>query len=203
MPKCALYARVSTVDKDQDPEVQLHLLRLRAESDGCEIYEEYVDEASGKDWNRPALLQMWSDARANRFKRIYILRLDRITRSMRDFTTILGYLDEKGLQLVSVKDVGTVDTRSPTGEFLLHVLMAFAQMEARLISERTKEALAKAKAEGKQIGREEVPIDVEDVLRRMREGEFLKDIAADLGVSKRTLQRRLARHRRGDNEGRV
>ncbi len=200
--KCALYARVSTIDKDQDPEVQLRLLRARAVADEMEIYEEYVDYASGKDWNRPRLLQMFRDMKANRFRTIYILRLDRLTRSLDDFTTLLTNLDKANISIVSIKDVGEVDTSTPHGEFLLHILVAFAQMSRRMLSERTKEGLEKARANGKQIGRKEVDINVQEVIRRQEEGEILTDIASSLDVSKRTLQRRLAAYRRGDNNGR-
>ena len=71
-----------------------------------------------------------------------------------------------------------------------------------MLSERTKEGLEKARANGKQIGRKEVDINVQEVIRRQEEGEILIDIASSLDVSKRTLQRRLAAYRRGDNNGR-
>lgn len=200
--KCAIYARVSTVDKDQDPEVQLRLLRARAVADEMEVYEEYVDYASGKDWNRPRLLQMFRDAKAHRFKTIYILRLDRLSRSVFDFLEMLKKFKamEPPINIVSMKDVGNVDTTTPEGEFLLTILLAFDQMERRVLGERTKEGLAKARADGVVLGRRAHAVDVEGVLARM-EDETLADIAEDLGISKRTLQRRLAAYRRGDNDG--
>jgi len=176
---------------------------MRAEADEMETYKEYVDFASGKDWNRPELLQMIRDARAHRFKTIYILRLDRLSRSVFDFLEMLKMLKDlrPPVNIISTQDVGNVDTTTPEGEFLVTILMAFAQMSRRVLSERTKEGLAKAREDGKQIGRKAHNIDVEAVLTRM-EDETLANIAEDLGVSRRTLQRRLAAYRRGDTKGR-
>ena len=66
--KVALYARVSKSDETQNPENQFIRLRKYAQDQGYEVYEEYVDKASGADPNRPYLDKLLNDAKAHRFK---------------------------------------------------------------------------------------------------------------------------------------
>ena len=77
--KVALYARVSTSDKDQNPENQMVLLRREAERAGDTIYKEYVDEKSGGSSNRKAFQEMMKDAGKRRFDLVRVFALDRFS----------------------------------------------------------------------------------------------------------------------------
>ena len=148
--KVALYARVSTDDKGQDPEVQLGKLRKWAEARKYDIFEEYVDQASGGNPRRPALDLLLADARRHEFDAILITKLDRMMRSTRNLLNVLELLDGYSVALIcSDQDI---DTKSPVGKLLFTVLGAIAEFERDLISSRVKDGMAKAKAEGKHVG---------------------------------------------------
>ena len=76
--RVALYARVSTIDQGQNPETQLFRLREVAKARGWDIFDEYIDFASGKDPNRPQLKRLMADAKQHRFDMVFITRIDRI-----------------------------------------------------------------------------------------------------------------------------
>ena len=79
--KVALYARVSKADDSQDPENQLMRLRSYAKMRSWDVYDEYVDRASGADDYRPALDRMMNDAAARRVGLVLTTKIDRIARS--------------------------------------------------------------------------------------------------------------------------
>lgn len=188
--KVALYARVSSREsaERQDPENQLRILRRRAEWDDVEVYKEYVDHASGADPNRPALAQLHRDMRAMRFRKVYIVRLDRITRSLRNLLNLIEAFDERGVGLVCTEQ--DIRTDTSTGKLMINFLGAIAEFERDLISERTKEGLARAAAEGRYPGRRPIEIDMEEA-RRLREGGMsYADLAERFGTSKATICRR-------------
>ena len=188
--KVALYARVSSREsaERQDPENQLRLLRRRVEWDQVDIYKEYVDYAPGSDPNRPALAQMNRDMRAMRFRKVYVVRLDRITRSLRNLLTLMEGFQDRGVDLVCTEQ--DIRTDTSTGKLLIHFLGAIAEFERDLISERTKEGLARAASEGRFPGRRPIDIDMEEALRLREEGKSFSQIGAHFGVSKATVCRR-------------
>ena len=191
--KVALYARVSRADKDQRPENQLIKLRDYASRHEFTVYMEYVDYASGATPERPALKRMLVDARGNRFSVIAVTRVDRIGRSVANFANLIAELDANHVALVTTDQ--PINTSSSTGRFLRTVLSAFAELELELIRERTKDGLARARAEGKVLGR---PEDLELTARlltlhtqRLTHGE----IGRELGLSEGAVKQRLRRVR--------
>ena len=188
--KVAIYARVSSRETQdrQDPENQLRLLRRRAEWDEVEIYKEYVDYASGADPNRPALAQLNKDMRAMRFRKVYVVRLDRITRSLRNLLTLIEGFQERGVGLVCTEQ--DIRTDTSTGKLLIHFLGAIAEFERDLISERTKEGLARAAAEGRFPGRKPIEIDMKELQKWRDAGLSYSELAKHFGVSKATISRR-------------
>jgi len=189
--KAALYARVSSRESldRQDPENQLRILRARAEWDGVEIHKEYVDHASGADPNRPALAQLERDMRAMRFRKVYVVRLDRITRSLQNLLSLIESFSDRGVDLVCTEQDIRTDTSS--GKLLLHVLGALAEFERDLISERTREGLARAAEEGRLPGCPRLEIDMEEAHRlRDEQGLSYAELARHFGVSKATIRRR-------------
>jgi site-specific DNA recombinase len=98
--RVGLYARVSTSEDRQDPENQLRRLREFASARGFEVIEEYVDQASGADPNRPALTAMMEAARKGRVGAVAIVRLDRIMRSTINLLRVLEDMESWGVHLI-------------------------------------------------------------------------------------------------------
>ena len=89
--RVGLYARVSTLDKDQDPETQLVALREFVRAQGWEIFREYVDHAPARDLtHRTAWRELLDDAARKRFKTVVVFRLDRAFRSVKDMHDTLA-----------------------------------------------------------------------------------------------------------------
>lgn len=109
------------------------------------------DTGSGKDLNRPGLTTALATLRSGQVDGLVIAKLDRLSRSFIDFAALMERARREGWALVSL-DLG-VDTSTPQGEMLANVMATFAQFERRLISERTKAALAVLRAQGRQLGR--------------------------------------------------
>ena len=88
--RVALYARVSTSDKGQDPELQLSELREYASRRQMEVSAEYVDRCSGSRESRPALNQLLADARRRRFDALLVWKIDRLGRSLKHLVIHIG-----------------------------------------------------------------------------------------------------------------
>ena len=160
--RVAIYTRVSTPKSDrkvtndgdrerQDPETQIIKLRTFAQARGYEISGEYVDRLSGKDTNRPALEAMMKAAFRHEFDAILIVRLDRIMRSIANFVVLNDELNAAKVGLVCTDQL--IDTTTPSGRLQQNILLAFAEYEREIIRERVKDGIARAKAEGKKLGR--------------------------------------------------
>jgi DNA invertase Pin-like site-specific DNA recombinase len=147
--KVALYARVSTDDKGQDPETQLLKLRQFAASKGYEIIGEFADRASGANPDRPQLVKMIEKSRS--YDAIIITKLDRMMRSTKNLLNVLEDLEKKGVALICVDQ--PIETNTAMGRMLLQILSAVAEFELELCRSRTKDGQARAKKQGKIIGR--------------------------------------------------
>jgi DNA invertase Pin-like site-specific DNA recombinase len=188
--KVALYARVSKSDETQNPENQFIRLRKYAQDQGYEVYEEYVDKASGADPNRPALDKMLDDAKGHRFKVVLTVKLDRIARSIINFYTFLNELKTAKVEFQCI-DQPDISTTSSTGKLLMALLGAIAEFERDLIRERVNAGLARAKAEGRRFGRPPKVFDLKMAISMKMEGRSLRDIAKATNVSKATVINRL------------
>jgi DNA invertase Pin-like site-specific DNA recombinase len=100
---------------------------------------------------RPGIQEALRLLRRGDAETLVVARIDRLTRSMADFTPLLAQAAKEGWALVAL-DIN-VDTTSPAGEAVANVVAAFAQLERRLIGERTKQALAAKRKAGKKLGR--------------------------------------------------
>ena len=134
---------------------------------------------------------------------LVVSKLDRLSRSLLDFAGLMALSQREGWSLVAL-DLG-VDTSTPAGEFMAAVMASAAQWERRIISQRTRDALAAKRAQGVRLGRRpEITRDVADTIRAHRaSGLSFRGIAARLdadgvptargaGWSASTLQRVLA-----------
>lgn len=101
----ALYARVSTLHGQQDPEMQLSELREYVNRRGLTIYQEYVDQGvSGSKESRPALNQLMSDAGRCRFDAVLVWKIDRFGRSLKHLVNSLADLSAYGIAFISLRD---------------------------------------------------------------------------------------------------
>lgn len=180
-----LYARVSTRDKQQDPEVQLAPLRVYAARRGW-LVAEYVDEASAGDLlHRTEWARLLQDVRNRQVDHILAWKLDRCFRSALHCLRTLEEWEHYGVGFSCLTQ--EIDTTSPTGRLLLTVLAAVAEFERGLVSERVREGLNNARRNGKHLGR---PKAVE----RSHVAKHLPLVLADLDearISKREACRRL------------
>ncbi len=153
MVNAAIYARVSTRDKDQDPETQLLPLREFARAHGLNVVGEFVDIASATDMTRRAgWAEMVRLASRRAVDVVLVWKLDRAFRSVLDATSTLQRLRGWKVGLRSLTEE-YVDTTTAAGELVFHILAAVAQMERSNISERTKAGLERARRRGKTLGR--------------------------------------------------
>lgn len=149
--RVALYARVSTVDKDQDPENQLQPLRDYAAHQGWEVTE-YVDLASATDLTRrTAWREMVEATRRGQLDHVLCWSLDRCFRSTLQAVSILEDFEHRRVSFRCL--VQPIDTTSSMGRFMFQVLAAVAEMEREMIRERTLAGLDRARREGKKLGR--------------------------------------------------
>jgi DNA invertase Pin-like site-specific DNA recombinase len=181
--RAALYARVSTID--QEPENQLQELRRYVEARGWTAVE-YVDTGvSGTKESRPALDTLVKDAKRRRFDVLVCWRLDRLGRNLRHLILLLDELTALGIGFVTLGE--GIDTTSPTGRLVLHVLGAISEFERERIRERVLAGLQRARSQGVRLGRPRRRIDPE----RLAEvaGFPAREAARRLGIPRATLQR--------------
>ena len=150
-PRVALYARVSTRDKDQDPEVQLAPMRDYVSARvWCAAV--YVDTASAADLvGRSAWARLVADARQRRIDLVLVWKLDRAFRSTLHCLRTLEAWQRQGVDFACLTQ--NVDTTSAEGQLLLTILAAVAEFERSLIAERVKEGMSNARRRGARIGR--------------------------------------------------
>jgi DNA invertase Pin-like site-specific DNA recombinase len=195
--KIALYARVSKADESQDPENQLMRLRAYSKERGWEVFEEYVDMASGADANRPSLKRMLKDANARRFGLVLTTKIDRIARSSLDLKLLISELEGRGIKFECSDQ--PFSTNTPTGRLLFGILGEIAEFERSLIVERTKAGLARARAQGKRLGHPRLEVgwkghprlDTARIHALRIQGMSYRVIAKQLGISHQTVKNRL------------
>jgi len=190
--KAALYARVSTQNHHQDPEVQLREAREYCQRKGWEIAAEYVDRGvSGAKESRPKLNQLMAAAADKKFDAVVVWKFDRFARSARHLLNSLKTFEEKGIAFVSVTD--GVDTQTAVGKMVFTILGAVAEMERSLTVERIRAGMRNAKAKGHKPGPKQprFALDIAAIRARIEAGEKQNQIAKSLGVSPSLLTKRL------------
>lgn len=185
----ALYARVSTLD--QNCEVQLEDLRRYA-AKRFASYCEYTDAGvSGTQRHRPQLDALMRDARRRMFDVVLVWKFDRFARSLKHLIESLDEFSALGIDFISLTE--GIDTTTPAGQLLFHIVGAVAQFERDLIAERVRAGMAHARAMGKRIGRPRAEVDVEAVSKLRGEGRSLREIARTLDVPVSRVRRALLR----------
>lgn len=169
------YCRVST-DEQGDSGIGLEAQRMaisaKAAARGWTIVGWHQDVASGKSLRRrPQLHAALDELRNKRAAGLVVAKLDRLSRSIQDFSGILELSQKQGWKLAML-DLD-LDTSAPQGEMMAHIFASFAQFERRLIGQRTKEGMAVVKLRGpgpgkKAIGRPKlIGIRLEGRIRKL------------------------------------
>jgi len=152
MRRAVLYLRVSTLD--QTTANQERELREIASRMGCEIVKVYKDHgisgAKGRD-KRPAFDALCRAATRREFDVVMAWSVDRLGRSLQDLVGFLSELHALGIDLFLHQQ--GLDTTSPAGKAMFQMLGVFAEFERSIIKERVRAGLARAKGEGKRLGR--------------------------------------------------
>jgi DNA invertase Pin-like site-specific DNA recombinase len=186
--RVALYARVSTLHGQQDPEMQLSELREYATRRGLSIHEEYVDQGvSGSKESRPALNRLMFDAQRCRFDAVLVWKIDRFGRSLKHLVNSLADLSAYGIAFISLRD--HLDLSTPSGRLMFQIIGAMAEFERALIQERVKAGLRNAKAKGKQIGRPRQDVDPSKVFELRAQGLSWRAISEHLKLGLGTVYR--------------
>lgn len=181
------YARVSKGDDQSDA---LQLLALKEV--GCERI--FTEAASGGRWDRPELLRLLDQLRSG--DEVVVWKLDRLSRSMKDVIHLMERINKAGAGFRSLTEA--IETTSPAGRMLLHMVGAFAEFERAMIQQRTNAGLAAARAAGR-IGGRRKSLDAakrreiaESVLSGRKTGA---EMARLYDVSQPTVSRIVAEHR--------
>lgn len=187
--RAAIYLRVST-DGQTTENQRLELARVAAQA-GWEVVEVYEDAgisgAKGRE-QRPAFDRLCKDAARRRFDVVMAWSVDRLGRSLQDLVTFLSELHGMGVDLFLHQQ--GIDTTTPAGKAMFQMLGVFAEFERAMIQERVKAGLARAKAQGKVLGRPRIVDERMSaaVLAAKEEGLSVRKIAARVGASVGTVQ---------------
>ncbi len=188
--RVAIYGRVSTDDKGQDPENQLRELRAWCVNSGHTIVGEYVEYESGRKGTdkRKQFAALSDDAAKRKFDCVLFWALDRFSREgMTQTITHLQRLTSYGVSFHSYTEPHLATDNELVRNILLALLSSLAKVEAQKISERTKAGMTRAKAKGIRIGRPRLGIELrQKIAERTAKGETPYAIAKALGIDRHT-----------------
>ncbi len=141
--KAAIYTRVSTNDQ-ADVEFnscETQELKIRSfikSQDNIEVYKVYSDQGySGANTDRPQLQEMLRNIQNGKINTVIAYKIDRLTRSPKDFYQLIEILEQNKATFISVTE--RFDTSTPSGRLLRNIMLTFAQFERELISERIRD----------------------------------------------------------------
>jgi DNA invertase Pin-like site-specific DNA recombinase len=176
--RVALYARVSTLDKDQNPEVQLRELREYCSARNLRVSFELIDHGySGANIQRPAYTELMRLARLRKVDCVVCWKMDRVGRSMKEMIFFLEEMTNLKILFVSLTE--GIDFGSPAGRFMSHILISVASLERDLTIERTKAGLRNAVAMGKTLGRPPKH-DPNKIIELRNSGKSYRQIVSEL-----------------------
>jgi DNA invertase Pin-like site-specific DNA recombinase len=188
--RVAIYARVSTDDRGQDPENQLTELRGWAANAGHTVSREYVDYESGRKGaeRRKQFGALFDEAAKRKFDCVLFWALDRFSREGMVQTIIyLQRLSSYGVGFHSYTEAHLATDNELVRNILLALLSSLAKVEAQKIGERTKAGMARAKEKGIKIGRPRLGVELrQQIARRAAKGETSYAIAKALGIDHHT-----------------
>jgi len=185
----AIYARVSS--KQQDTKSQEPDLKRWAEGQDAPV-RWFRDKATGKNMDRPGWQAIEDAMRSGKISTVVVWRIDRLGRTASGLTSLFDELQQRKINLVSLKD--GVDLSTPAGRMLANVLASVAQFEREVRGERQAAGIAAAKAEGKKWGgsragvpKKVTPVQVRTIARMRKDGESIVAISKLVGLSRPTI----------------
>jgi DNA invertase Pin-like site-specific DNA recombinase len=187
--RVAIYLRVST--DGQTVENQRRELETAAERHGWHVVSTFSDEGvsggKGRD-QRPGLDKLLKGVARKEFDLIAAWSVDRLGRSLQDLVSFLGEVHAKGIDLYLHQQ--GIDTTTPAGKAMFQMMGVFAEFERAMIRERVNSGLARAKAQGKTLGRPRVTSEMEQRVRaELSSGAGIIKVAKLLGIGNGTVQR--------------
>ena len=165
--KIALYCRVSTNRQTNDNQKSRLIEYAEANKFEFDLFEEV--ESTRK--TRPIKQDLLTKLRNGTYSAVVVFKFDRYARSSRELILEIQELINKGIGFISISD--NLDFSSSTGRLHFHILAAFAEFERSLISERTKEGIARTRAQGTVLGR---PKGSKDSKPRPKGGYYLREL---------------------------
>ncbi len=199
--RVALYLRVST--GEQTTENQRRELEQVAERSGWNVVEVYEDAgisgANGRE-KRPAFDKLMKDANRWQFDMVAAWSVDRLGRSLQHLVAFLGELHALKVDLYLHQQ--GIDTTTPAGKAMFQMMGVFAEFERAMSRERINAGLARARAQGKRLGRppgvsKKRQAKRRDVLKLRQEGQSIRGIAKALEIAPGTVQLILKEERQG------
>lgn len=182
--KAAIYCRISTQDQAEtandrsSTDSQEDICRKWLDVKGYELYKVYTDTKSGRNTDRSELQNMLSES--SKFDIVVSTRLDRISRSIKDFQNLIELLDENGVAINFANE--EIDTSTLMGKAMRNILMVFAEFESDMVSKRTREQRIAAEKSGYWMGGY-VPLGYDredDTLKKNEEEAILVNYIFDL-----------------------
>jgi DNA invertase Pin-like site-specific DNA recombinase len=170
MKRAVLYLRVSTVDQTTaNQERELRQVAARAGWEIVKVYKDHgISGAKGRD-KRPAYNAMLRDAFRRQFDVVMAWSVDRLGRSLQELVTFLGELHALHVDL-HLHQQG-IDTTTPAGKALFQMMGVFTEFERSMIQERVRAGLARARGDGKRLGRPPLPQETQDARASRRVGD--------------------------------
>ena len=165
--KIALYCRVSSSRQTNDNQK----LRLVEYAKLNNLEYDLFEEVESTRKTRPIKQELLAKLRNGNYSAVIVFKLDRYARSSRELILEIQELTNKGIGFISISD--NLDFSSSTGRLHFHILAAFAEFERSLISERTKEGIARTRAQGTVLGR---PKGSKDSKQRPKGGYYLREL---------------------------
>jgi DNA invertase Pin-like site-specific DNA recombinase len=189
--RLAIYARVSRDDKGQDPENQLRELRAWCDTAGHTVVHEYIDHESGRKdaQGRKQFARLFEDAHKRKFDCILFWALDRFTREGMVPTVMhLQRLAGCGVSFHSYTEPHLSTDNELLRNILLAVMSSLAKVESQKIGERTRAGMARARAQGKRIGRPALaPALQQKIAKQLGKGLSAYAVAKQLGIDAHTV----------------
>jgi DNA invertase Pin-like site-specific DNA recombinase len=190
--RTAIYARVSTRERGQDTQNQLHQLREFAARQGWVVVHEFVDHESGSTEDREQFQAMFQAASRREFDVLLFWSLDRFSREgVFETLTHLNRLTGFGVHYRSFTEQW-FDSCGIFRDALISIMATLAKQERVRISKRTKAGLERARREGRTLGRPRVEVNAAEIRELRARGLSWSAVSAQTGVGRAKCQRAVA-----------
>ena len=184
--RCAVYCRVSSDERldqsfnslDAQKEAGIAYIASQRAEGWIPVFDDYIDPGfTGGNMDRPGLIRLMADIEAGKIDIVVVYKIDRLTRSLGDFSRLIEVFERHKVSFVSVTQ--QFNTTTSMGRLMLNILLSFAQFEREVTGERIRDKIAASKAKGMWMGghpplgyriedRRLIVVDVEaDLVRRI------------------------------------